>query len=127
MRKLTALVTVLAIASATACHTQPGQIIKNDAIDCAHADLGQTVADMGLSLLMAVATILFQGGSNWQYDLNQLGAKYGPDVISCAAKIAGDLFKMPQEGSGSAAPGTAAGIETPYQRAVEFNRGKSFK
>jgi hypothetical protein len=133
MKKLTSLLVVVALAAPTVgCGSHAGTIVKNDLIDCGKQDLGQTVKEAGVSLLMTVMGILVQGGTNWRQDLSALGGEYGSDAVSCAAKIAADLFKNATgtdtgSGSGSDSLATSAEIGDPYARAVLFNQGKSFK
>lgn len=131
MKKLTSLLLVVALAAPTVGCQHSGTIIKNDLIDCGRQDLGQTVKEAGVSLLMTVVGILVQGGTNWRQDLSSLGGEYGSDAVSCAVKIASDLFKNATStgsGSGSSAPSTAdADLGDPYARAQLFNQGKSFK
>jgi hypothetical protein len=123
------IITICALTSSacsTAKHVET--VVKDDAIECAKQDLGQTVAAGALSLAMTVANILFEGGTNWQGDLDALAAKYGPDALACAAKIAQDLFHPP---AGSDAPATTEVLVGPAQRASEalakYAHGRSVK
>ena len=125
MKKFLSLV-LLSSLLATACTKVQVTAGKNAAIDCAKADLGQTVASGVESVLMTVVTIVFDGGANWVADLAAIGAKYGPEVLACAEKTAEALFRVPAPGAGS---GIATGISvlTPHDRAVQALSGKSFK
>lgn len=134
MKKLTSLLLAVALAAPAAGCQHSGTIIKNDLIDCGRQDLGQTVKEAGVSLLMTVVGILVQGGTNWRQDLSSLGGEYGSDAVSCAVKIASDLFKNATgtgsdagSGSGSSSIATSAEAGDPYARALLFNQGKSFK
>lgn len=114
--------------SASGCTKTQVTAGENAAIDCAKADLGQTVESAGLSVLMTVMSIIFDGGVNWVGDLAAIGAKYGPEVLACAEKVAEAAFRTPSTGSG-AGSGLSTGAEavSPHDRAVQALSGKSFK
>lgn len=126
MRKsLITLVTAAAVAtSGCSWFKKESTVVKQGVIDCAKQDLGQTIPEAGLSLLMVVAGIIFEGGLNWQADLDKLATKYGPDAVQCAAHIADLMFRTPADGSGAS---TAESIETPSNRASKYTSGRSFK
>jgi hypothetical protein len=132
VKKIFVTIITLCALTTSACTTAKhvGSVVKADAIECAKQDLGQTVVDAGLSLAYTVAGIIFQGGTDWQADLDKLAATYGPDALACAAKIAGDLFTPPTAGSG-AGPSTADALAGPSTRAKQalekFAHGREVK
>lgn len=98
-------------------------VAKADLIDCAKADLGQTVEEAGMSLAMTVAMLVFQAPTGWQDVLHTLEAKYGMEAVACAEKLASDLFKPPP----SMTPQTGEHVESPYDRAQKSLSGKKFR
>jgi len=77
----------LAISSCT------GQTLKDDStlakntfIDCMKADIGQTIPEVGLTLLAVVTQILMAGAGNYVTQLDDIGLKYGADAEACAVK-----------------------------------------
>lgn len=127
MKKLLSLLTVLALAAA-GCKNLNTSGAKQVAIDCAKQDLGKTVTQAGLSLLMTVASILFDGANDWQAKLTTLAEGYGVDAVKCAAKVAEELFRVPTSDSGSGTGiSTSQEAESPHDRAVNFTSGTTFK
>ena len=77
-------------------------------INCAKADVGQTVVEVGLTLLADVATIIEGGADGWQAALDQLGAKYGSDAEACAVKaVATVLTSRPSSSEAANDPAAA--------------------
>ena len=108
--------TLATLPAAAGCSwfSHAATVAKADAIECAKQDLGQTVAGGVESLLLTVVTIVFNGGANWQADLDALAAKFGPETLACCAKVAQDLFS-----TGSGSPSTGLDLDTPAQRAAK--------
>lgn len=129
---LSCLVCVAVMATSASCSwfQKEETTVKTDLIDCAKQDLGQSVSASGVSLLMTVVAIIATGGADWTADLAALESKYSTDAVSCAEKIASDLFKPSTgSGSGSSAPATGAASQEllEYQRAQQVLAGKKFK
>lgn len=130
MRKsLVALATAVALVTpGCSWFKTEAKVAKNAAIDCVKQDLGTTVTigDVTVSVLLAVVSIVADGGTNWRADLDKLGAKYGPELVACAAKTAVAFFNG-LDGAGSGALSTGMGIESPKSRASSYVAGYTFK
>lgn len=125
--KILSALAVLALATTTAgCSWFQSKetVVKDDLLNCAKADLGTTVESAGASILMTVVSILANDGTNWQADLSALEAKYGGLAISCAEKIAADLFKKAPISTPST--GALEGNDLAEQRAQSVIAGKKF-
>ncbi len=122
MKKLLSL-SVVASLLFSCSGSQKAAAVGQVAIDCAKADLGQTVASAGLSVLMTVVGIIFSGGATWQSDLAALEAKYGPEVLACAEQVAEELFRTPAP----AVPATGDMTESPHDRALKALGGKKIR
>ncbi len=55
-------------------------------IDCGKADIGQTVPEIGLTILAVATQVLMAGEGNYVAKLDELGVKYGNDAEACAVK-----------------------------------------
>ena len=121
MKKLITVLTLVAMSASAGCSwfTSETKAAETAAVDCAKQDLGQTVEAVGMSLLLTVSSIIFNGGANWQSDLTALAAKYGADAVTCAASIAETLFKQPTPDAG-VGPSTSDSISTPSDRAHQW-------
>lgn len=132
MRKI-ALATLVMLATVTGCSwfSSATKNAETAAIDCGKQDLGQTVATAAVSLIMDVVTIVATGGADWQADLDALGAKFGPDALACAEKVAEAVFRTPLDANagaaGSAATGDAAVMQAAHARVQMRLAGKVFK
>ena len=62
------------------------------AVDCAKADLTQTVKSSGLDALSEVAGIVLNGGEGWRDALGAIGAELGETALACAVRAARDAF-----------------------------------
>jgi hypothetical protein len=140
---IAALLTLTIAATPVACTAakNAGTTAENVAIQCAKQDLGQTWLAAGESVLMFIIATIANGGTNWQSDLDAAAAKYGPDLVACAAQVAAQVFNGlgadtgsgagSGSGSGSAAPVTADIVNGPEQRALaavaKYAAGRKFQ
>ena len=125
MKLISALLITVMLASTASCAwlKSEGSKAQAAAVDCAKQDLGQTVADAGVSLLMAVVAILAAGGSDWRADLTALETKYGADAVACAVKIGESLFRPAPD----AVPLPGYRLSDAHDRAVQALVGKTFR
>lgn len=127
MRKLTALILVATLGACT-WTKQAAENGKQAAIDCAKQDLGQTVGEAAVSLVMTVVTILATGGTNWEGDLDALGTKYGAEALACAEKTAEAIFRTPvTPETGDKLSADQAQLIAAHARASARISGKSFR
>lgn len=67
-------------------------------IACEKADIGQTIQEVGLTIL-AVATQILMAGNDYIAKLDEIGTKYGNDTEACAVKAIDTVLTS---GTGSA-------------------------
>ena len=79
-----------------------GTTAGNTFIACAKADIGQTIPEIGITLLADVTQILMAGSGNYIDALDALGEKYGQEAEACAVKAVETVLTA-GNGSGSAA------------------------
>lgn len=88
-------------------------------VDCAKADIGQTVADIGMTLLGVVAQIVEAGADGWKQELDTLGLKYGGDAEACAVLAVETVL--------TAGPSATASMSPGALRARDFITAKAWK
>lgn len=122
---LVTVATLLAIPTSVGCG--PGatviDTVKEGVIECVKQNLGQTVTEVGVSLLLAVVSIISAGADGWRDALNALGVKYGEEAVACAAAMAADLFATPPVPM----PAGTMRVESPSDRAHSYMKGWRFR
>jgi hypothetical protein len=85
-----------------------GSSIGQIAASCATVDIGQTIPDIGMTIFQDVSTIVQAGNAGWEAALEDIGVKYGADVLKCALKAAWDKLTAHPAGTMAPPPSPAA-------------------
>lgn len=82
-----ALITSFISCSGTTQKIKDGATTAKDTfIECAKADIGRTLPEIGLTILAHVTQILMAGEGNYLAKLDEIGTEYGNDTEACAVK-----------------------------------------
>lgn len=91
-------------------------------IECAKADIGRTIPEVGLTILAVVTQILMAGEGNYVAKLDEIGDRYGNDAEACAVKAVNTALS-----SGSSTPSHTMSPALGRSAAVIKTKGWKFK